>query len=562
MGRGGAGHRPGVVEGVSSDLHGAIDFETRPDWTTVRCVGGVTSLGEELVFKSAEKALDWAESKRAPIFSHYGSEFDILHLAAVHPLTNITYRKGKIHSASTGGAWLHSSERLYPDSLAKCARWLGMRKLYDASDPTAITDAEAEAQALNDCRILVALNEKHRRWIAGFPAPRGQDPIWPKSGGRTAIYLMESLEPDLVDHLRRHPLDLEEWRAHQGAHQGARTETWRLGYVPEVWIYDLCSSYAAGWMEGPVPVGPWRRVSQEIAGRLGVYYCSRVRQNRERLPVTLVGHAARYEGHGTLTSEEIAAIRSAGGAVEVEGGWVSDEERPMAQRLVDLVYPMKVGGVPWAKAILSSIHGKTIQELVRDTYRHTAAGYQRDRDLCLPDWYQKPLIGAVIYARARLKLWRTLEAVREAGWEVYACDTDSIHTNCPPDQFPLELGDVCGQWRLQWGWPCEACYCGPKFYALRRPRELGETPTKEWRLEPSGSLIHVACAGFDSGVVGWDDALRVAAGEVLKREGRKGLLGFRGIMVGEGLSTGSAKRALRRNVGGKVEGKDGWLLYR
>jgi hypothetical protein len=538
----------------------ALDIEA-DGWTRVRCVGAVTDEGEARTFRTVSAARDWLDTQGGSALAHYGSGFDFVHLLADRPLTGITYADGSIYSAVAGRTWLASFERLCADPLAKLGEWVGLPKLHDSAQLDQLSQSEVEAHCLRDCQILATVAARFLAWVAEYSPPVGPKVHFPKSGGRTATYLLECLEPELVAHLRRHPLTPAEWQAHHQAHQGGRSECWRLGYAPRVYVYDLNSSYSAGWLEGPMPIGPWRWVSGEAPGRLAVYRCGRVRQSRARPPVTLLQHAAKHEGWGYLTSEEVAAVREAGGEVVVDGGWVSEEEAPMAQKLVGVAYKAKRDGLPWAKNILNALHGKTISELTRDTYFHTPGGYRKDRTLTLPEWYQRPLIGSFIYGRARLRLGRALWALLSNQWKVFQAHTDSAHTDCPPERFPLPLGLDCGQWRLQYG-PCEAVYAGPGLYALRRPQSPGEVPTREWRSDGRGRLVRVACAGFDGSAVTWEDVEAAARGEARAVESRNGLVGFRATLQGLPPTQVFHRRFLQRVLGGKRLTRGGWLAYR
>lgn len=538
---------------------GALDIEAE-DWTEIRDIAAVTTAGDVEHLKSADEGREWVKRQgmRAPVFAHYGGIFDWIHLM---PLQSVTLVDGKIQSGMIGGTWCHDDARLMPDGLAKIGRWLGLQKFENRSDRISeLTEKEIEEHGERDARITLGAMGAHLEWIQSIPLPSSVEPRWPKTAGANAVFLLEALEPASVSHLRSYSLDPDTWADHYDCHQGPRTEAFYLGRAPgRVYVYDIRSSYARSFLEAPMPVGPWLKTRREVRGvGLGVYYC-RVRQNRRRLPVTMIGHALRYEGDGWLTTEEIAAVREAGGRVEVVGGWYSGPVAPFGDKVAAMVYPMKQAGVPWGKSILTALAGKTIQELVRETFFHTPSGYVRDRELLLPHWYHRPLIGCHVYARARLRLWKAQQALLDAGWRLYYSDTDSVHTDCPPDRLPFKLGDDCGDWRLETG-PCEALYAGPKFYALRRPKAAGEKANRTWR-ESGKSLFKVVCTGFDPEAVSWGDVDQVVKGRVIEVARRGGITGFRQVNGGQKPRVKEASRSLRLLAGGKTIGPGGWLAY-
>jgi hypothetical protein len=56
-------------------------------------------------------------------------------------------------------------------------------------------------------------------------------------------------------------------------------------------------------------------------------------------------------------------------------------------------------------------------------------------------------IGSMITANARLELTRKLLYLYSKGYEVYYCDTDSIYTNAPPNEF--SISNKLGDWKLE-----------------------------------------------------------------------------------------------------------------
>lgn len=63
-----------------------------------------------------------------------------------------------------------------------------------------------------------------------------------------------------------------------------------------------------------------------------------------------------------------------------------------------------------------------------------------------------PIIQRYLVAACRVLLCRVINVVQEYGYKVYYCDTDSIHTNCPPEIFNEmfgTLGDEIGQFKIE-----------------------------------------------------------------------------------------------------------------
>lgn len=63
-----------------------------------------------------------------------------------------------------------------------------------------------------------------------------------------------------------------------------------------------------------------------------------------------------------------------------------------------------------------------------------------------------PIIQRYLVASCRVLMCRVINVVQEHGYKVYYCDTDSIHTNCPPEVFDDmfgTLGDEMGQFKIE-----------------------------------------------------------------------------------------------------------------
>lgn len=544
------------------DAFCVFDIEAH-QWCKFRLAVRLSEFGDLEVYRSADALRNGLmRGAERHAFAHYGGRYDFQFL---RPLQAVAYAGSDVTRAQLGRVHLHDSARLYPEtSVKKLGLAVSLPKRERFSDRIEeLSDAEVEDGCIRDCEIVAVNLKQHRAWLQ---AVRHPSPRWTTGSGATAVYLLEALEPDAVRHLSQRSvlLDPEAWLDHHAAVTGPRSECWQVGYVDCVYCYDIRSSYPRSWLEAPMPVGPWEPVTHEVPGLPGVYYCNRIRQERSVLPIAPVGHAWRYDGAGWLTAETIAAVRLSGGDVEVNHGWVSHQTMPLGDAFVRYLYPLKRAGRPYAKAALNALHGKFSQGLTFETYFHTRQGYVRDEELRLPQWYQQPLIVAHVFARAALRLAQTAAQLQRAGWRVYYAHTDSLHTNCPPDKFPAQQGDNCGDWRIveeeaftigadNRPEPCvlrgeqvEAIYLGPGQYALRDDR----------------GAVRVVCAGVSRKQVTWQHMERAADGEEVQLEYDEGLTGYRESMHGLGEpSVQHHSKTLCKSLCGKVELEDGQLVY-
>jgi len=483
---------------------------------------------------------------RRRIYMHFGGRYDMFFLP---PLQQIILSGSGILKAQHGQASVYDSWFTFQMALKKIGKAIGKLKLEGRSNRMEeLTDAEAAEQALNDAEILALALKLHRAWVASFPHP---DPRWPPTSGATAMYLMESLEPEFVEYLRGQLLSLEEWVDQAAAVSGGRVEIHYIG-VPKVrrlYAYDINSSYPRSWMEAPLPVGPWLPVDREVPHLPGVYECE-VRQSREHFPVVAPEFMWKYDGRCWLTSEELAAVRESGGAARVARGWVSTTEGPLGQRFIQTMYERKLAGDPWAKLTINCPHGKFDQGIFQQAYYRLRDGtYAVDRELGFLSWFQRPLIGAFILARARIRLWRTMEALRAAGWQVFYLDTDCIHTDCPPESFPGALGPELGAYKLEVE-ASMAVYVAPKVYGLEKSEEWW---AKEKAKDPEAQRCKVVCKGFPAKMVSMDTLLRAARGERVSVKERAGLTAFRSQLLerneeGEPLGWGPRVATLERTL--------------
>lgn len=520
-----------------------FDIEAR-NWNEFQVAQFVTSDGDAVRCDTAEQLS--AECSRFPgrVFAHYGGRYDFFFLD--EPAA-VTLSGSGILRAQLGAASLYDSWFLFQMSLAKVGKAVGHAKFEGKSDRIEqLTDAEVAEHCRNDCEVLRVALLKHREWCRALPV---DEPRWPATAGGTAVYALEAYEPDGVAHLRAERVELADWLHQYGSVTGGRVELWQLGRVKgPVYSYDIRSSYPRSWLDGPLPLGPWRRVDAEQEGA-GVYFC-RVEQSRSTLPVVAPGHVWRYDGEAWLTHEEVAEVRAHGGRVDVLDGWAcATPSEPFGQHFARSMYELKAKGDPWAKVSINSAHGKFGQGILQTAWARRHGRWEADYELGFPAWHQRPLVSAYVLSRARLRLHRMLHALKAAGFRCLYVDTDCVHTDCPPDRFPGVLGDQLGEWAHE-ATAEEAVYVAPKVYMLK--------------LASGG--VKMAAKGLPRDQVTWEAMLDAAKGNPVSFTSDAGLVGFRRLNGKWEARRSKSVRRLQPQTGGKRHvvgpyGSTGQLSY-
>lgn len=93
----------------------------------------------------------------------------------------------------------------------------------------------------------------------------------------------------------------------------------------------------------------------------------------------------------------------------------------------------------WKLFMNGGIHGKTITKTHRKKVTYPNGIRTIEKETTAPDYCA--LIGFTGMMNARERLIRHCRMVREAGFEIYMCDTDSMVTDCPPDEAKRILGN-------------------------------------------------------------------------------------------------------------------------
>ena len=482
-----------------------IDLEAL-NWNEYRVGYFVDSDGADVRCDTAEQLSAQVENFPGRVFAHYGGRYDVFFL---NEPKAVTMSGSGILRAQLGSASLYDSWYLFQMSLAKLGKAVGHAKHEGKSDRIEELSLDETAEhCRNDCEVLRVALLKHREWCRTRPHP---EPRWPATAGGTAVYCLEAFEPEGVATLRAERVELSDWQHQFGAVTGGRVELWQLGHVKgPVYSYDIRSSYPASWLDGPLPLGPWRRVDAEVSDAAGVYLCD-VKQSRDTLPVVAPEHVWKYDGPAWLTHEEISEVRAHGGRVDVVDGWVS-HSGPVAfgQDFAREMYRAKAAGDPWAKVSINSAHGKFGQGILQTNWVKRSGRWECDYELGFPAWHQRPLISAYVLSRARIRLHRTLHALKQGGWRCLYVDTDCVHTDCPPERFPGQLGDELGQWAHE-ATAEEAVYVAPKVYMLKLV----------------GGGVKMAAKGLPRDQVTWEALVDVARGNPVSFTNDKGLVGFR-----------------------------------
>lgn len=93
----------------------------------------------------------------------------------------------------------------------------------------------------------------------------------------------------------------------------------------------------------------------------------------------------------------------------------------------------------WKLFMNGGIHGKTITKTHRKGVRYPDGEREIFKEITDPDYCV--MIGFTAMMNARERLIRHCRMIKEWGYEIYMCDTDSMMTDCPPDIAKAILGD-------------------------------------------------------------------------------------------------------------------------
>ena len=93
----------------------------------------------------------------------------------------------------------------------------------------------------------------------------------------------------------------------------------------------------------------------------------------------------------------------------------------------------------WKLFMNGGVHGKTITKTHRKSITYPDGIRTTMKEITEPEYCS--LIGFTGMMNARERLIRHCRMIRECGYEIYMCDTDSMMTDCPPDLAKQILGE-------------------------------------------------------------------------------------------------------------------------
>lgn len=495
------------------------DFETTR-WDEVVCCVAIGEDGEQHTWWGAGAAAQvgaFQREVRGCWVAHAGGIFDhlLVYRDSGYPREVILTGSSVLRAADS--AMKGKRQLLWRDSyprwgqpLAKVGKAIGLPKLdVDRSRIDALTRDETLEYCTRDVEIL------RRAWLAEDAWLRGYG-VTASTAGSAAVKLLEAMDPATWTQLSQHLVDpalaLGSAYAHGkddrdddigalAAVRGGRVETRFVGEVDEpVFVYDLHSSYPSQWRKGALPIG----LEQCDSDDLGAWgWLDWVTWTQPRRADGLTAFELGQDGRGVgrlgawLTWEQAQELRDRGFKPVRHGrGWApTGEVVDFAQGFVRTLYELKESGgaEAWfAKITLNSLSGKTQENPLRFRYLLKDAPppgqpmrgrwldhYQARPSMVRVSPYQQPLLAAAVLGRARLTLARGIHTVESAGYRFLYCDTDSLHTTCPPDVMArlCDVGPGLGQWGLEMEGG-RARYLAAKTYWLDMPGTKPKTAAK------------------------------------------------------------------------------------
>ncbi len=500
-------------------------------WDQVTCGAFVSDQGDVEVFQGAhptviEQVADFQSRVKGTHVAHAAGIYDTLLVtqAREDPWDDVVMSGSAVLTAKAGSLRVRDSFRWWLASLRKVGQYLEqlddereargearrgakgewLKKEVDRRRIHQLTPQETRDYCVSDTRIVVEGTAAAQAFLEAKGARRA----W--TAGSSALALLEALEPAAVALLRVMALDFDDAVGAAECVRGARVETWALGRVPVVYSYDFKSAYPSAYMSKPIGVGAVHLAHGDDDGHAGAVW--RVRWYwpwRDRIPPVLDQRTGAGAGwcEAWVIPEELELLEAFVGVQRIEG-WAPKTMAPIGQRFGRELFAEKERGSFFAKVFLNSLHGKFSESPVKEAWKsgEKPTDYYGPPPTLVGDYWRfltqsvdkrgrtpphlQPLAAAHILGRTRVKLWKAIDALTRAGWEVYYCDTDSVHTNCPPGRMPFQTGTGLG-WLAFEGGPYEGWYVGPKAYAL---------------CDGSGRAVKGACKGVPWG--GLKDGIR------------------------------------------------------
>ena len=482
----------------------AWDIEAT-DWDRVVCVVARSTAGDREAFygvDALERMAEVMQKAGGNWIAHAGGIYDTLLLSNVwpRPWPSLIMSGSAVLCARDGafrardsfrwwlaglgavGKYLEKIEARKPvGERAPPGRWLKLE--VDRRRIDSLTADETLSYCDRDVEILLRGVLEARAYLDSQKARMA----W--TAGSSALNLLSALEPYSWRALERFRLHFDDVQAAHRGVRGARVECWARGVVPGVYCYDFKSAYPASYSHEPLGIGARKARPGDT---VGVWRCRWRWPHRDRLPPVLDQETLAGAGwcEAWCIHEEIEALESEGVAVDRLEGYAAEEVLPLGQIFCRELYQQKEAGSFFAKVFLNAKHGKLSETPIREAWtsrEKPADWYGPDPVLIGPYWrsweqnidkkgrcprHLQPIAAAQILGRTRVRLWRALRAAQDAGGRVFYCDTDSVHTDLPPDAMRraieragLTYGTELGALAFEGG-PFVGHYLGPKAYTL------------------------------------------------------------------------------------------------
>jgi hypothetical protein len=295
----------------------------------------------------------------------------------------------------------------------------------------------------------------------------------------------------------------EVWNAAHAAYHGGRTQAFAAGTFGPVTILDVASMFPWAMTSAPLPL-PWGLVSHARKGATilpnGVYLVDVTsRLDYPQLPVR-TDHGTIYPNgkwRAWYVGEELLAfLEHAGARAHVVRGYVFQESvrpfdgyvrtlfrrksrarglrREMFKRLLTGLYGKFGQGGAKVRAIPVSRFLTLDSAPVRARHWHGLVLYTQET---MPPPWGNDVWPAFVTARARVRLAREMQRVRDRGGRVLYCDTDSIFYTGPGGRYATKAARI-GDFELR-GTRRRMLIVGKKEYAL-------ETSPGRWESHVKG----------------------------------------------------------------------------
>ncbi|MGI8403361.1 MAG: DNA polymerase [Thermomicrobiales bacterium] len=286
------------------------------------------------------------------------------------------------------------------------------------------------------------------------------------------------------------------------AYTGGRTECYHSG-TAQVSVYDANSEYPSVMIDNIFPVSYSGGFTTGYHGKHGLYDITYIQHDRTHKPVLRDEETDRftYVGSGVYAQPEIERLLAMDGEITVKEGFVFVDVGNPFHDFIDLYWNTRLdalarGDEAWAfvcKILMNSLYGKFGQREDGYTLKLLTADQMidllRKKTPIIPAGAFTLVeesrhsvmtfvsIAAYITSYARLWLYDEMAMAQDAGANLYAVDTDSVHF---AGDVILPTGKGLGQWKLEYRGECT--FLGPKLYAQKD----GKIKAKGFALRDSG----------------------------------------------------------------------------